>query len=187
MKIIAGLGNPGPEYVFSRHNAGWLVVDHLVNRYSCGSPRMQFSSMAWTHFRNGEKLLLLKPLTYMNLSGRAVREAADYFSLSWEDDVLVVYDDVPFPTGSSGCGRKAPREATRECCPSSGRREPWRSAGCGSAWEQPPERIWCPGSRSLLGKRALGTARPARPAADAVELWCTEGADKAMNTINATV
>ena len=98
MKIVAGLGNPGPEYVFSRHNAGWLAIDHLLNRFSCGTPRMQFSSMAWSFHHEGEKVLLLKPLTYMNLCGRAVGEAAEYLAVAWED-VLVVYDDVALPFG----------------------------------------------------------------------------------------
>jgi len=188
LKIIAGLGNPGPEYVFSRHNAGWLVVDHLAGRYSCGSPRMQFSSMAWTHFRNGEKLLLLKPLTYMNLSGRALREAADYFSLSWEEDVLVVYDDVALPYGKLRLRKKGSaggHKGMLSVLGTAGTLEVCRlRIGVGAA---PGENMvsWVLGSFSP-GERS-GLPDLLDRAADAVELWCTEGADKAMNAINATV
>ncbi len=61
MKLIAGLGNPGPEYVFSRHNAGWLLLDHLCIRYSCGTPACKFSFHGVVGFREGESFFSSNP------------------------------------------------------------------------------------------------------------------------------
>lgn len=188
MKIIAGLGNPGPEYVFSRHNAGWLAVDHLVNRHSCGAPRMQFSSQSWTYFQDGEKVLLLKPLTYMNLSGRAVGEAVNYFSLSWEEDVLIIYDDTALPfgklrlrkKGSAGGHKgmlsvlgaaKTPKVCRLRIGVGGAPREDGMVSWVLGAFS-PPERAEFPALLDQVG--------------DAVEIWRVRGAEEAMNKINGS-
>ncbi|MGI6253518.1 MAG: aminoacyl-tRNA hydrolase [Aminivibrio sp.] len=189
MKIVAGLGNPGPEYVFSRHNAGWLAADHLAGRWGCGSPRMQFSSMAWTHYRDGEKVLLLKPLTYMNLSGRALGEAARYFSLSWEEDVLVVYDDADLPFGRLRMRKKGSAGGQKgmiSVIGAAGTTEVCRlRIGVGAAPDQRGMASWVLGSFSPEERRGLPDLldRVAR----GVELWCSEGAEKAMNEINSSI
>lgn len=94
MRLIAGLGNPGQEYAFTRHNMGWLAVDHLVLRFDLGRPQMKFRSEFW----RTRDSILLKPLTFMNLSGAAVREAFDFYKLT-PADVLVIYDDLALPYG----------------------------------------------------------------------------------------
>ncbi|MDR1048951.1 MAG: aminoacyl-tRNA hydrolase, partial [Synergistaceae bacterium] len=94
MKLVAGLGNPGQEYVYTRHNMGWAVVDHLVRRLSLGNPVLKFRGEFW----KGRDFLLLKPLTFMNLSGLAVREAFDFYKME-PSDVLVVCDDTALPYG----------------------------------------------------------------------------------------
>ena len=94
MKLIAGLGNPGEEYAFTRHNMGWLSVDHLAQRLGLGKPQLKFRGEFW---RTGFGVLL-KPLTFMNLSGQSVREAFDFYKLAPED-VLIVYDDLALPYG----------------------------------------------------------------------------------------
>ena len=81
MKLIAGLGNPGEEYAFTRHNMGWLSVDHLAQRLGLGKPQLKFRGEFW---RTGFGVLL-KPLTFMNLSGQSVREAFDFYKLAPED------------------------------------------------------------------------------------------------------
>lgn len=94
MKLIAGLGNPGQEYAFTRHNMGWLAVDHLVSRLELGRPQLKFRGEFW----RARDCILLKPLTFMNLSGMAVREAFDFYKLA-PADVLVIYDDLALPYG----------------------------------------------------------------------------------------
>ena len=94
MKLIAGLGNPGTEYAFTRHNMGWMSIDHLVQRQGLGRALEKFRGEFW---RWGEAVLL-KPLTFMNLSGMSVREAFDFYKMEPED-VLVIYDDLALPYG----------------------------------------------------------------------------------------
>ena len=185
MKIIAGLGNPGPEYVFSRHNVGWLVADHLAGRCGAGTPRMQFSSMAWSFFQGGEKILLLKPLTYMNLSGRAVREAVEYHGASWEE-VLVVCDDVALPFGKMRLrsrGSAGGHKGLLSVITSSGTMEvPRLRVGVGADPNGGEMASWVLGRFS--GEEMTDLDSLLDRAADAVELWRTLGSDKAMCRIN---
>ena len=99
MKIIVGLGNPGREYAATRHNLGFMVVDELARRSGAGERRNRFHSDIVEIFDAGEKIVLLKPRTYMNLSGSAVREAINWYKISL-DELLVVVDDIDLPFGS---------------------------------------------------------------------------------------
>ena len=99
MKIIVGLGNPGREYAATRHNLGFMVVDELARRYAAGEHRNRFHSDLVEVFDAQEKIVLLKPRTYMNLSGTAVREAMSWYKMSL-DELLVVVDDIDLPFGS---------------------------------------------------------------------------------------
>lgn len=99
MYVLCGLGNPGFRYSQTRHNAGFMLVDRIARR--CGSVfRAGFLSQAVTCSveLEGHEMLLLKPMTFMNLSGRAVRELLARFSLSLSD-LLIVYDDVALTLG----------------------------------------------------------------------------------------
>ena len=99
MRLIVGLGNPGPEYAWSRHNAGWMVVDAVAEKFGMGTPAVKFSSLFWQgRLPDGEKVLCAKPVTFMNLSGVAVREMVAYHRLAPER-ILVLYDDVALPFG----------------------------------------------------------------------------------------
>ena len=90
--IVAGLGNPGPEYERTRHNLGWLVVDELARRHG-GSFRSKFSGRLAELRIDGKRVALLKPETYMNESGRSLGAAARFFKAE-PDALLVVHDDV---------------------------------------------------------------------------------------------
>jgi PTH1 family peptidyl-tRNA hydrolase len=92
--LVAGLGNPGREYARNRHNAGYLVVDELARRHG-GSWKSKFSGRVAEIKLDGEKLVLLKPETYMNDSGRAVAAAARFFKVE-PNDVLIVHDEGDF-------------------------------------------------------------------------------------------
>ena len=98
MKLIVGLGNPGLEYAGTRHNAGFAVVDRLAARIAPGAaPRSRFSGLAVEAQVGDEKCLLLKPTTFMNLSGRSVLEAVQFFKLEPSKDLLVIVDDIALP------------------------------------------------------------------------------------------
>lgn len=97
MKIIVGLGNPGREYSATRHNAGFLVVDELARRWNCQSWKNK-SNAQIAEFRGTEQVLLVKPQTYMNLSGTSVGELARWYKVDSED-IVVVFDDLDLPVG----------------------------------------------------------------------------------------
>ena len=99
MKLIVGLGNPGVEYAWTRHNAGWLMIDTFVSRLGLSEPQAKFKGAFWGPvLHNGEKISLLKPYTYMNLSGLSVAEAVRYQNIE-PSEVLVIYDDAALPFG----------------------------------------------------------------------------------------
>ena len=95
--LVAGLGNPGREYERTRHNAGWMVVDELARRHG-GSFRSKFSGQLSETRLDDLKLALLKPETYMNVSGRSIGAAGKFFKVD-PADVLVVHDDVDLGPG----------------------------------------------------------------------------------------
>jgi PTH1 family peptidyl-tRNA hydrolase len=121
VKIVVGLGNPGPEYAHTRHNIGFMVIDRLAALYAPGAvARQRFQSMTieatlpqrsprdWDE-REGRwsseppatnRVLLVKPMTYMNLSGRAVAEALRFYKLDPQSDLLVVVDEIALPCGT---------------------------------------------------------------------------------------
>ena len=102
MKLLAGLGNPGKKYEGSRHNIGFRLIDRLAERHGAKLGKRKFRSHLWQGlFRRDDSeaaILLLKPQTYMNLSGSALREAADYYDIRPED-IIVVHDDLDLPFG----------------------------------------------------------------------------------------
>ena len=101
MKLIVGLGNPGIEYTGTRHNAGFMVLDELAARHAQGqTPKGKFQAMTLeAPFPGAGKCLLMKPTTYMNLSGRAVSEAMRFYKLEPSTDLLVISDDTALPVG----------------------------------------------------------------------------------------
>lgn len=98
MVLIVGLGNPGKEYNNTRHNIGFDAIDVIADKYNIEVSRIKFKGVYGEGFINGEKIILLKPTTYMNLSGESVREVMDFYKLS-EEDILVIYDDVSLDVG----------------------------------------------------------------------------------------
>lgn len=91
--LIVGLGNPGKKYEHTRHNAGFLVIDALAEKFDVPMKRVKFQSVTGEGMIGGKKCLLMKPNTFMNLSGEAVYQAMEYFHLSPEQ-LLVIYDDI---------------------------------------------------------------------------------------------
>lgn len=98
MFIIVGLGNPGSEYNGTRHNIGFEVVDYIANKYNININRVKFKGVYGEGFIEGKKVILLKPSTYMNLSGESIREIINFYKLSSEE-IIVIYDDISLPVG----------------------------------------------------------------------------------------
>ena len=96
--LVVGLGNPGDKYENTRHNAGFMVVDELAERLHVPVQRLKYKALTNTAEVGGKRVLLMKPVTYMNLSGEAVGEAARFYKIP-SDHVLVIYDDVSLPLG----------------------------------------------------------------------------------------
>lgn len=109
MKLIVGLGNPGKKYENTRHNTGFAVIDKTLAKLNVELDKNKFNADYTMINRNGEKIYILKPLTYMNLSGEAVAPFMKYFGIELED-LVVVHDDLDLPVGkirlrqSGSCG-----------------------------------------------------------------------------------
>jgi PTH1 family peptidyl-tRNA hydrolase len=105
MYIIVGLGNPGKKYENTRHNMGFLAIDLLADKYGIEVNKLKFKSLVGEGRIAGEKVLLVKPQTYMNLSGEAVRAALDFYKEDFQN-LIVIYDDLDIPTGTMRIRKK---------------------------------------------------------------------------------
>ncbi len=185
MKVLVGLGNPGKKYEGTRHNVGWLVIGELAVRHGAARPKVKFDAEIAEVPVAGQKLLLVAPQTYMNASGRTVRQLVDFYQIA-ASDVLVVCDDINLPlaklrirrSGSSG-GQKGLENVIQQL----GTQDvPRLRIGVGSP---PNGRDSADYVLDRFGKAEMREIEPAvRMAADAVEAWVAEGVDKAMNRFN---
>lgn len=99
VKVIVGLGNPGKKYEYTRHNIGFLTIDSIAEALQVSIDQVKFKALfAETRYKQ-EKVILLKPMTYMNLSGESIREVVDFYKLT-QDDLLIIYDDLDLPHGT---------------------------------------------------------------------------------------
>lgn len=99
MYIIVGLGNPGSQYAHTRHNAGFEAIDRLAEEYRISVDNKKFHALCGSGCIEGQKVLLVKPQTYMNLSGESVRAACDFFKIDPEEELIVLYDDISLAPG----------------------------------------------------------------------------------------
>jgi PTH1 family peptidyl-tRNA hydrolase len=188
VKAIVGLGNPGPRYKNTRHNVGWHVVDRLASRWGATKPVKARHAEVQKTARGADPLLLVKPLTYMNDSGKAVRALVEKDHVPLEG-ILVVYDDIDLAfgrlrlrAGGSSGGHNGIRSIQQHVAGKPGD-FPRIKIGLG----RPPA-----GVDPI--DHVLATFKPdERPvvdaaierAADAVECWVQEGIEAAMNKFNA--
>lgn len=109
MKLIVGLGNPGKEYEYTRHNMGFFYIDYYADKNNVSINKNKFNGLYVDFVKNGEKIILLKPQSYMNLSGEVIKKYVDYFHVDMRD-ILIICDDLDTAfgkfrlraTGSSG-------------------------------------------------------------------------------------
>jgi PTH1 family peptidyl-tRNA hydrolase len=186
MKIVVGLGNPGPKYDRTRHNVGYRVIEELSQRLAAGKPRMRFDATLAEGNLGGEKVLLASPRTYMNESGRSVRQLVDFFGLQLSD-LLVVCDDFNLElarlrmraSGSAG-GQKGLADIIRKLATEE---FPRLRIGIG----RPPGQMDAADfvlSKFKRSEQATIEDAVVR-AAEGVELWVRSGIGPAMNRINA--
>ena len=100
MYIIAGLGNPGSKYEKTRHNMGFRVIDLLAEKYHIDMNMKKHKAVCGTGVIEGRKVMLLKPQTFMNLSGESIREAVDFYKIDPETELIVIYDDISLAPGN---------------------------------------------------------------------------------------
>ena len=100
MFVIVGLGNPGRKYENTRHNAGFMMVDALADKYGISIKEKRHKALCGTGVIEGVKVLLVKPETYMNLSGESVGEIMNFYKLDPEEEMLVIYDDISLAPGN---------------------------------------------------------------------------------------
>lgn len=99
MYIIVGLGNPGRKYENTRHNLGFITIDRLASKHDIKVDKIKFKALVGDGRIAGQKVLLVKPQTYMNLSGESVREVANFYKVE-PDEIIVIYDDLDLPLGN---------------------------------------------------------------------------------------
>ena len=114
MYLIVGLGNPGRQYEATRHNMGFDVIDKLVEEYQIPQGGVKFNAMYGKGIIGGQPALLMKPLSYMNLSGGPVREMANYFKIDPETEMIVIYDDIDLIRASFVSARREVPEGIME-------------------------------------------------------------------------
>ena len=184
MKIVVGLGNPGPKYAGTRHNVGFDVVRYLAAAPGVGPWRAAFQAEVAEFSEGGEKVLLVQPQTFMNLSGRAVRAVLDFYKLT-PADVLVVCDDFNLPLGKLRVrtkGSHGGQNGLRNIQEQLGTDEyPRLRIGVGQpAHGEAVDHVL---SRFKPGERAAVDEAVAA-AANGVLVWLRQGAEACMNRVN---
>lgn len=186
--LIVGLGNPGKEYERSRHNCGFRAVDTLAEKLGCKIDRAKFQGLYGQTTYKGKKLMLLKPMTYMNLSGRSVLQLSAYFSIP-PQKIIVMFDDISLepgrlrirPDGSAG-GHNGIKSIIQEL---GSQAFPRVKIGVG-AKPHPDYDLadWVLSSFSAQEEKALGISLP--NAADAALAIIDYGVPEAANKFNGT-
>ena len=193
MFLVVGLGNPGSEYTATRHNVGWQAVDSLAARLGwIGSPkefdrqaRKKFDGLAMDGIGGGQKVLALKPTTYMNLSGRAVQQAMAFYQLA-PAEIMVVLDDLALPcgkirirSGGSSGGHNGLKDIERALGTD---QYPRLRIGIDAAPQPMAGRDYVLGRFTAEQRRLLEPAL--EKTASAILAWIERGIDKAMNAFN---
>ena len=184
--LLVGLGNPGTQYENTRHNVGFLVADELAERQNAPIQRLKFKALTNLLTISGEKVLVMKPVTYMNLSGEAVRPAADFYKIP-PDHVLVISDDTALAVGRLRIrkgGSAGGHNGLKSIIQHLGTDQfPRLRVGVGEKPHPDYDMAdWVLGKFQGEDRKAIDAA--VKRAADAVECLIGEGPDRAMNKFN---
>lgn len=189
MKVILGLGNPGREYALTRHNVGWWVVDHLAAAWQLDGWKRDVDAHVATGTVEGQRVRLVKPQTYMNLSGAALRPYLRRPSWSAATDLLVVSDDVALPIGTyriRRAGSAGGHNGLKSIESTLGSREYARlriGIGPVESVRQPDSLVdFVLGPTGKAERAAIEALLPS--VTDAILVWLREGPDAAMNAFN---
>ena len=184
--LVVGLGNPGDQYENTRHNAGFQVIDALADRGNFPVQRLKFHALTNTATVGGQGVLVMKPVTYMNLAGQAVGEAARFYKIS-PDHVLVISDDVDLPLGKLRIrkgGSAGGHNGLKSIIQHLGTDQfPRLKVGVGGKPHPDYDMAdWVLGKLQGEDKKIMDDA--AVRAAQAVECLLSQGIDRAMNQFN---
>lgn len=183
MKLVVGLGNPGKKYSETRHNLGFKVVNELAHRHRIEKEENRFDAIVGHCRINAEKTLLVKPLTFMNLSGKAVQPIMRFYKIALQD-LIVIYDDMDLPCAAlriRASGGSGGHKGVLSIIEMLGSQDFARiRIGIG----RPPRGVveWVLSTPQPEERLELEAA--VHSAADAVECWVKEGLVKAMNRFN---
>jgi len=184
LKIMVGLGNPGRKYEGTRHNVGFAVVDTLAGGAGCGRFQRRFQAQVAEWMDDPHRILLVKPETFMNLSGRCVRELVDFYQLPLQD-LLIVCDDFNLPLGKLRARVRGTHGGHN------GLRDIQNHLGT-TAYSRLRIGVENPGDKEAI-EHVLGRFRPAEQpviqeaiarAAQAVRVWIHQGIEACMNQYN---
>ena len=186
MFIIAGLGNPTLQYEGTRHNVGFDVIDMLADRYNISVDGRKGRALVGKGIIEGQKVLLVKPQTYMNLSGESLRELVNYYKIDEEHELLVIYDDISLDGGQLRIRKKGSaggHNGIKNIIANLGTDVfPRIKIGVGEKPKKYDLADYVLGHFSKEDRSVMEEAF--REAADAVEMMITEGPDAAMNAFN---
>ena len=186
MYIIAGLGNPGKQYEHTRHNVGFDTLDKLAEKYHISIDNQKNTAVCGSGYIEGQKVILVKPQTYMNLSGESLREIIDFYKLDPAEELIVIYDDIDLDPGQlrirkqgSAGGHNGMKDLIRQLGTQKFLRVKVGVGAKPNGWDLADYVLgrFSASERKLVDE-AIGRA------ADAVEMILSQGADAAMNEYN---
>ena len=186
MYLVVGLGNPGKQYEATRHNMGFDTIDVLVERHKIPQGGVKFNAMYGSGFIGGEKVIFMKPLSFMNLSGGPVQEMAAYFKIDPESELIIIQDDIDLEPGQLRIrkqGSAGGHNGIKNIIAHLGTQEfPRIKVGVG---DKPPRMDLADYVLSRFSKEDREKMEQAfKDAAEAVEVMIAEGPDAAMNQFN---
>lgn len=185
MYIIVGLGNPTNKYDGTRHNVGFDCIDRLATEYSIAMDFVKHKAVCGTGYINGQKVILAKPQTYMNLSGESVRELSNYYKVS-NEDIIIIYDDISLDVGKIRIRKKGSaggHNGIKSIIQQLGTQEfPRIKVGVGNKPKEWDLADYVLGRFSQEDREMIDVTT--KEVAKACEIMITDSADAAMNQFN---
>lgn len=186
MYLIAGLGNPGKQYENTRHNAGFMALDALADQLGTSIEGKKHKALCGKGLIGGEKVILLKPQTFMNLSGESIRAAADFYKVD-PDHIIVIYDDISLEPGQLRIRKKGSaggHNGIKSIIAHLGTQEfPRIKVGVGAKPDRMDLADYVLGHFSQIESRVMDDA--AKEAAQAAQAMILDGIEAAMNRYNS--